>query len=216
MTKNDKPLKDPSNVQGTEVIVLAKGTGVNLLGKMGGRGLHILGQIILARLLGTASFGLYAIGWNIFRTTNIFSSLGLDNSAIKFGTLYWQKDKARTNSIVISSVAISIISGLVFGIAFFLGAPWLSGLFGKPALLPVFRWFSIAFPIGSGLKVAASTTRITKNMKYSILSEEIGQPFTNVLLIIILYVCGWGLIGSVIASVLSFSVGLAVSILCHF
>jgi O-antigen/teichoic acid export membrane protein len=46
---------------------LAEGTGIGLVGRFAGRFLSLMGDIIVARILGPAVFGLYSIGLTIFR-----------------------------------------------------------------------------------------------------------------------------------------------------
>ncbi|MEK6220976.1 MAG: oligosaccharide flippase family protein, partial [Chloroflexota bacterium] len=212
MNQSTRNPVDPGVNPDPEVAVFAKGTGINFLGKTLGRGIHLFTQVLLARLLGTAGYGLYAIGWNIMRAVDLFAPLGLDKGVIQMGVLHWNKDPVKFKTVIRSSITISLLTGSFFGMVFFLSAPWIANLFGKPSLLPVFRLFAIAFPVASGLRVAASTTRITKQMRFSIISEELGQPLTNLILLLAFYLLGWGIAGSVGAAVASFIFGFSIAL----
>ncbi len=77
------PSLKPSAASRSDIRALASGAGIGLAGKILGRLLFIVGQVILARLLGTTVFGLYALGETIFRIAGVISPLGLnvDNQA---------------------------------------------------------------------------------------------------------------------------------------
>ncbi|MGR9000026.1 MAG: flippase [Gammaproteobacteria bacterium] len=201
----------PGTMPEKDVAALVKGLGTNLVGKLGGRALHVFAQILVARLLGPAGFGLYSIGWNISRTVGIIAPVGLDLGVIRFGAHYWKKDAQQLGRVVVASVRVSLISGGVVGLVFFLASSLLAELFGKPELMPIIRWFSFAFPLASGLQVAASATRITRKMRFGILSEELGQPLGNIALLAVVYLFGWGLIGAVGAGTASFLVGFVIA-----
>jgi O-antigen/teichoic acid export membrane protein len=96
-----------------------------------------------------------------------------------------------------------IAGALLFG-----GANWLALQFNKPDLGLVFRLFALVLPLASGLKVAASASRISQQMRYGILSEEIVQPVLNLCLIGLFFILGLGMKGAIWASTLSFGVGL--------
>lgn len=187
--------------------LLGKGAGVNLIGKLVGRSLHVFGQILLARWLGPALFGLYAIGWNLLRMAATLLPMGMDNGVIQIGAAKWSCDKKGASQTAILSILLSVLFGSIAGLALFYAAPWVSSLFGKPDLAPFLKVFAIALPLASGLKVAAAATRISAQMRYGILSEELAQPGINLILIALLFMAGLDLRGAIWASVASFAAG---------
>ena len=208
LVRSDK--SDQSNNQ----IQLAKGVFVNLSGKAFGRSAHVVGQMILARLVGPFDFGLYGIGWNILRIVGILSVLGLDSGVIHFASRYWGKNKERFSEIVVSALLSVLAFGSFAGIVIFILAHDIGLFFNKPQLGIVLRWFSIAFPVLAGAKVIASATRASMDMRYANLIEEIVQPGTNLFLIGVVFVLGGKLTGYVAASsvsiILSFIAGIII------
>lgn len=177
------------------VRILASGASISLVGKFLGHGLHILGQVILARLLGPLVFGLYSIGMTMLRMVGILSPLGLDKGVIAFGSRYWQQDDAKFKGVLLQSLGIGFLSGMIIGSALFLLAPWLSeAVFKKPDLVVVFRWIGIAFPLMNCLRIAAAAMRITQRMKYSVLIEDNLQPALELIIIVALGIVGWRLL----------------------
>ena len=189
-----------------DVSNLATGASVTLLGKVGGRGIYVLGQIIIARLLGPEAFGLYAIGWSLLRIFQATTSLGLHNGVIRFGARHHQDDPASLKGVVLQSLAVGLAASILAGVAVFLAAPWLEDLFGEPGLAPVVQGFAVAIPLATGLKVASAATRIAQRMQYSVLAEDVAQPAISFVLVVAFFLFGWRLAGAVAADVASFVV----------
>jgi O-antigen/teichoic acid export membrane protein len=190
-----------------DINIFASGARVSLVGKILGRFFHMGGQIILARFLGPASYGLYSIGWTILRMVGIVGPLGLEQGVLRFSPTYDREHPEGFRSTFSQSLITSIVSGFIIGAVFYWTAPWLAiHLFQKPDLGLVIKIFALAFPLLCGLRVAASATRISQQMQYSIYSEEIGQPIVNLILILLFLAFGLSLIKSVIAGIVSFAV----------
>jgi O-antigen/teichoic acid export membrane protein len=201
------PAALPADSGASDLSALAGGASLSLGGKIGGRGLSFVGDIVAARILGPDSYGLYAIGWTILRTLSLISPLGLDKGVIFFSTPLWRRDPAALKSVLYRSLVLALLSGCIFGGALFLGAPWLAGeVFGKPALTYILRWYAIAFPLVSLLTVATAATRVTQRMQYSVGILDLAQPAVGLLLVILFYLLGLRLIGVLASDVLSFAI----------
>ncbi len=196
-----------------DVAILAMGASIALIGKVLGRGLYAITEIVLARLLGPASFGLYAIGTTILRIFGTIGMLGLQNGVIRFGAKYWRQSASDLKSTLVSSLGLALLSGITLGSLLFILTPWLAEeVFKKPNLIIVLRGVAILFPLFIGLGVAAAATRISKRIKYSALSEDIVQPAVNLLLIIAFSLYQLSLDNAVFSIVVSFGFALVVSL----
>jgi O-antigen/teichoic acid export membrane protein len=192
-----------------DIAVLATGASITLVGKVGGRAIDAITDVVLARFLGPASFGLYSIGITLLRIAGTIGMLGLQNGVIRFGSKYKNSSPEDFKSTLVISLGLSVTSGALLGILLFSIAPWLaSRVYAKPDLTQVFYGFAIGFPLAIGLWVASAATRISKNMKYSVISEDVAQPIVNLVLLIIISFSGLTLIGAIVSNVVSFGVGL--------
>jgi O-antigen/teichoic acid export membrane protein len=199
----------------SDVRRLAAGAGVALAGKLIGRSVRLVGDVFLAHILGPASFGLYAIGWTLTRVATVLTPLGLDAGVIRFASPSRGQDSAKVKGVITQSLQFSAMSGLALGAAFYFLAPWLGrSVFHQTMLTPVFRCFAFAFPLVTCLKVASAATRASQRMKFSVYTEEVGQPAAALLLILIFYLCGWKLGGALAAFIFSF--GLALVAALHY
>lgn len=203
---------DRSTADG-DVKILASGARVALSGKIGGRGVHVIGQIVAARILGAEVFGLYALGWTVLRIATKLGPLGLDQAAVRFGAGYWQEHKAALGSLLRRCMGLALLSGVLLGGGLFFGAPILATrLFEKPDLVAVFRAFGITLPLAILLRVTASATRASQLVRSAVLSEDIGQPAAFLMIAAPWLLLGGGLHGALWSTTLSFALALGLAI----
>lgn len=193
---------------------LASGAGVSLGGKIAGGVLNAAAQMLLARVLGPAGFGIYALGLTVLRMVSVIAPLGLRGGVVRFASRYLGHDQRGLNSLLVQSLGLAFLLGLAAAIALVAAAPWLANeVFGEPALSPVLRLFAVAFPIVTTLKVAAGATLLVRRTQFAVVAEDLAPATVNLCLLIGFYFLGMRLLGSVLASVLSFSVGLLLALL---
>lgn len=192
---------------------LAKSSSITLGGGLVGRALQGVIQVVLARLLGPASYGLYAIGWALVRTANVIAPFGLNNGVIDSATRYVKNDHGRFVRVLRFSLGFALLSGILIGLALFMAAPVLGHrIYKKDNLLPLICLFAFAVPLANGLRVASASTRVSQSMKYSVYSESLAQPISNLVLIVCFYVAGWRLLGAAAAAVISFGIAFALAL----
>lgn len=196
--------REAAQPEGADPTRLALGASITMIGTMAGRGFYVLGNVALARLLGPEAFGLYAIGWTIYRVIRVVGPLGIDQGILRYGSRYRSSDLPRFKGLLIRSLVQALLSGLVIGVGMYLSAPWLAKyVYHKPELATVLRWFSPIYFLVVSLRVATSTTRVSQRMQYSVYAEQLAQPATNLLLILAFFFLGWGLSGAVAALLVS-------------
>lgn len=194
---------------------LAVGASISLVGKVTGRGMDFVKQILLARLLSVEVFGLYALIWNLLRIMGILAVLGLQNGVVKFATPFRQKEGGKFKDVVFRALALCLtvtvgVSGLLW-----LSAPWLAAnLFDDPGFVAAFRVFVFILPPMVGLRVAASATRISQRMQYAIYAEELLQSILALLLFLLFFMAGWHIFGAILAAILSYV--LAFALACYY
>lgn len=188
---------------------LGAGTGITLGGRVLGRGLHLVTQVLLARILPIHAFGLFAIGFTILRMVSLIAPMGLQNGVIYLGIRNRDADGLGIKNVILIALGIAAAIGTAFGAATWFLASWLANdVFNEPGVQPVIRGLAPAFALVATLKIAAAGTRISQHMKYGVIAEDIVQPATNVLLLLVVLIAGWGLSGAVSAVVGSFAISL--------
>jgi O-antigen/teichoic acid export membrane protein len=104
-----------------DISTLASGAGITLFGKVSGRGIDALTEILLARWLGPTAFGLYAIGMTVLRIVGTIGAFGLNNGVIQFGARYW-RTSPHLKSTLVYAIGFSLVSGTVIGTIVFFGS----------------------------------------------------------------------------------------------
>jgi O-antigen/teichoic acid export membrane protein len=193
------------NSSDKNIHTLAQGAGFGLVGKFLGRFLSVLGDIIAARILGPAVFGLYSIGWTLFRLIEIIGPIGLDRGVLRFIPRFVNKDQGSLKGTIFQALGLSFGCGLILGIILYVGAPWLAhSVFKKPELIFILRFFAFGFPVGALLPVIASVTRADHSVKYAVMVQDIGQPLLSLLFLAIFYFNGERLLGVLYADIISY------------
>ncbi len=197
-----------------DVTILAKGAGIALIGRVIGRGFVLIGQLVLARILGPELFGLYAIGWTMILMGERVASLGLEEGVIRYATPETRANLARLKGVLFQAFLLALGSGSIIGIMLYLAAPFVAThLFDKSELTIVIRWFVPTFSISAGLQVAAAATRVSKRMQFSIIAQDLMQPVMNLVLISISFILGLGLLGAIGALIISYCVALVFAVI---
>jgi O-antigen/teichoic acid export membrane protein len=191
-----------------DVNTLAKGSTITFAGKFAGRGIYALAQVVLARLLGPELYGLYAFGWSTLRVVEVLAPLGLDRGVIQFSARSWRTNLAEFKGILLQSFSFAVMAGVVVGAALFLLAPLIETSLDKPGLQVVMRGIALAIPMVTGLRVLGASTHLSRRMQYSVLSEDIAQPIANIVLVVILFAAGLGMMGVMAGTIISFALTL--------
>jgi O-antigen/teichoic acid export membrane protein len=199
---------------GTDAAWLAKGSAVVLVGGFVGQALQFTCQVVLARLLGPAEFGLFGIGWTLFRLVGPFAGLGLNSGVIYGASVAASSDIQRRRDVLLQSLLLAVLAGGTIGAAAYIWAPWLSAVvFGKGELTAVIRGFALALPLLTGLMVASASTRLTLSMVYGTITEMFAQPGLNLLFVIAaLYFLHRHLMAAIGATVLSYALALILAL----
>jgi len=188
---------------------LGKGAIIALVGRVGGRGLLLLGQVMLARLLGPAEFGLFALGWTVVQMGSAIAPLGLHRGVVRYGAELWQKDDGRFRALLRQCLGLTALLGGIAGLLLFGTTPWLAvTVFQKPDLENVFRWIALGLGFATILRVGAAATRVSQRMQFSVLAEDVAPPAVLLLVAgILVGLAGWGLTGAVLAAISGFVAG---------
>jgi len=131
--------------------------------------LQLATQVILARILGPAEYGLFALGVIVVGVSTIFSDIGLAYGLI-------QKKSVSADDISFVWTWQCFLGLLVSGITFF-SAGILAAFFAKPEAEFIFRWLSLVVLINT--ITAVSSNLLKKELNYK--SIQIAQISSYIL-----------------------------------
>lgn len=196
--------------------IVARETGITLAGKISSAGLRYITQIVLAHLLGTTLFGIYALGIVIYQIGETFSKIGLQAGATRYVSIYHSTgDTEKLKGVLTQAVVIPFFAGTIFLMFFFATSNLIAQkIFGEPTVGSAIRLFAIAIPFGASMTVASVATVGFQTTKYLVYVKNLYHPLTNLLLIALLGSIGFGLHGTIIAWILASISGLILAV--HF
>jgi O-antigen/teichoic acid export membrane protein len=192
---------------------LAGGASVLLAGRLGARGLSFAVQLLLARLLGPAPFGLFAIGWTLFQVLGLVTTAGLEHGVTRYAAPL-RREPNRLLGVARLAMGLAGAGGAAGAVLLFAAAPWLAErAFAAPAAAPVLRVFAAGLLFAPALKVAAAACRAALAMGRSVLAEDLAQPAVQLALVVAFHLLGWGVVGAATAAVVSCAAALVVAAL---
>ena len=193
---------------------LAVSAGIGVAGRFAGRFLSVLENLMIARLLGPAPFGLYALGLTVFRLIELISPLGFDVGVIRYGAAHLMKENYQAvKGTIIWSLIISFCFSIVLGISLFCSASWVaSQIFKQSELTLVFRLFALLIPFSSLLAILSATSRLRHKIKYSVAVQDLAQPLLALIFLFLFMFSGLNLERAIIADQLSYFVSVLLAV----
>ncbi len=163
-----------------------------------------IGTIVIARLLGPANMGLYAIALAAPNLISTFRDWGVTTAMIKYSAEYNSaNDVAKIKSVFVSGLAFEIIVGLVLTVLSFALSGFLANFYGRPQIVQLIQIASLFILTGALVNTAtAAFTGMEKMHLNSVML--IVQSIIKTIVIIGLVALGLGTLGAVIG----FSVGI--------
>ena len=125
-----------------------------------GRGSYLALQVLLARVLGPESFGLYAIGWTVAGLANTLAPIGMPHAVLRYGI--------GGRAALVSAPAIVVVLAGGACMMVLLLAPGLiaTRVFGEPAAIPIIRAFAPSIPLLGLATVVWSALRVSGRILY--------------------------------------------------
>jgi O-antigen/teichoic acid export membrane protein len=209
------PREENTPVVGSDSTTLARGLGVLIPGRFVGRAAGYGVQLLLARLLGPAGYGQFGIGWKILLIGGVLATLGLDNGVVRFGAPLLGRQNDSLRALVRHTLLLGLLVGAIGAAALWMASPWLAeSVYASTELQPILAVFALGLVFIPVLRIGAAATRVWQNMSYTVLSEDIVQPISQLALILLLHWLGLGVLGAAGATVLSFV--LAAALVVHY
>jgi O-antigen/teichoic acid export membrane protein len=184
---------------------VAKGGGIALIGEGVGKGIKFVFQIVLTRVLGPASYGLYTLGLSAIGIVQGLSLLGLPQGVLRFGSLHLSEgDKVKLKGTITSSFVLGLGLSIMMSILmFFLSDVIANKIFKEPDLSNVLRWFSVALPFLSFSSLCARSFLVFRKVEYQVGIELIFLPLINLVIVGFLFLFGLRLNGALYAYITS-------------
>jgi O-antigen/teichoic acid export membrane protein len=171
------------------------------------------GNVLVARLLSPAEFGLVAIAWITPTLVSLFRDWGVSTAIVKYIAQYKSTNEgADIRSVVTGGLFFVAFVGSVLSLSIFLAAPYLAReLLGRPDLSYLIQVSSISVFAGGLVSVSQSVFAGLERMSM-IGITMIVQSATSAVIGPLLVVGGWGVRGAVFGLTIAILATAALSI----
>lgn len=178
------PVTRPASSMSGEPRSLTRRTLGGIFWMAWGKGATAVTQVVvlavLARLLSPADFGVVSAALLVIAFSGIFSRLGLGPALV-------QRPNLEPRHLE-TAATVSILFGILIGIALWATAPLIAGFFRMPQVGPVLRVLAWIFPL-KGISVLAESM-VLKGLRFRLLAN----------LDVLSFALGYGLVGIVCAA----------------
>ena len=192
---------------------ISRGASLYTIGKVISDVGEFLLHLLVSRLLGAASYGLFAYGKTLAFTALLVTNFGSDESILKHLPQYENEPRKRRFMLGLAWVT-SAGGGLIVSGALFLLAPIVSDLtLSDPQFVSVLRLFAAVLFIDTLAGLLYSTFRAVQLVEYEVLTKRVLKPALRVLGVGGVIAVGGSLYGVVTAMVVASAVTFAVAVL---
>ena len=183
-------MSEPSKPVTDDVRFVAKEGGwAGLLGAAGAAARY-LNSILLARVLGSAGYGLFALANTVVTMLAMPANMGLPVSSVHFvAASAARRDWTALRWIVAASLRVVVVSSLAWTAIAVLAAPWGSrALFDKEGLALPLAGLALALPLLGINAVAGGCLQGLREIRAKVIVERIAHPVIFSALLLVMFV----------------------------
>lgn len=179
---------------------VAKGGGIALIGRAVGVILAYIFSLLVARLCGAGTYGLFSFVLSLLLIFGRISSLGLHIAAIKFGSVaVGEGNYSYFKGYLRMMVRLVFLSSLIVSIFFLSFHGAIARFFSKPGLAPYLIIFGLFFPLYILFRTLSETYKAIKRIDLVVLFQNIGLYVIGTAFLLIYFLAGLRFLAPVLA-----------------
>jgi O-antigen/teichoic acid export membrane protein len=160
-------------------------------------------KIYVARVLGAAPLGIYALGMTLVGFFGLFNSLGLPQTAVRFVAAYSATGQyERLHVFLRQALAVIAAANLVLAAIMLAAGPWLARtLYHSPALASYLPYFAALLVLSGFTTFLGQVLAGYKDVaRRTVITSFLGSPL-SIILGVLLLAAGWALRGYILAQI---------------
>lgn len=163
-------------------------------------------NVIMTNIVTVSTYGTYIAAYTSATIVGSIAVLGLDSTILRFFSIYRAKEERHLAAgLVRFVIRMTFISGLIFGVLFFLSASVLARLvFHQDAYTLPFKETALLIPMVALQLVFGSGLQALKAIKWKVFVDRLIQPSLCLVLMLIFYVFGLRLDALILATICGF------------
>ena len=193
---------------------IARGAGIAVIGTIIGLLLQFICRMLITRIGTEADYGTFYLSMSILTVAVALGSLGLQEGTTRYvAYLQGRNDHSKTARIITISLQLSLVAGLILGVALFFLASFLDNeIFHSSELTLPIQLFSLSIPFIIMLNILASIFRGFGRILPQIYAQSIQSLLFLIILLIILFLSlsFVSVIFAYLAAVILSTIGLAI------
>ena len=211
VTTDKEPDDEISSDERDALLSIAHGAVVTSGGVSIQRGLSVAIDILLARGLGPAAYGVYAFGWRIMVMLLRFANLGTTMTLLRDVPAFIDEPE-RQRRIVGLAYATTAITASAIAAALLLAAPWINEVtIDDPAFPTALRLFALLLVLLAFVRLYTASLKAVLSANGEVLLGRILQPIARLIAVVAATALGYTVLGVVGALVVSIGVLAVVS-----
>lgn len=188
---------EPGSAEREALLEIAHGAVVTTGGISIQRLLSIAIEALLARALGPAVYGVYALGWRITRMCLRFADLGATMTVLRDVPAYADRPDRQRRSLGLSYASTGI-GAVVIAAVMALGADWINRVtVDHAAFPPTLRLMAAALVVSAFVRMHAATLKATKCANGEVLVKRILFPAARLVAAVGAVALGYSVVGVV-------------------
>ena len=174
------------------VVLAAKGGGIVFAGRLFVWGTRFGMAVLLARLLGADSYGLYSIALTIATLGSAFSVVGLDSALIRYVAVYTRRaDRPSVLGTLRVGIGVPMLaSGVAAAALLVMAGPIARDVVGDPRLEPLIRIVALLVPAMVSNSVLAATLQGAQRIGWAVVAELFAQPIVRFAILVVFALLG--------------------------
>ncbi len=177
---------------------MAQQGGVTFAGELIKKGFGFLVVAVITRLVSPGVYGLFVLATAVLHLTQVFASAGLHRAIDYFVPQYLDRDEpGKARGVTIQVFGLLLVTSTATGIAVYVSADALAGLFDEPGLAAALRLLAVALPMLAVFNGLMASYGGIKQLKYRVYVRDLTRPTVRLVATLGLLLAGFGLLGVV-------------------
>lgn len=199
---------------GDEARQVARSLRFTAPGRVVGRALQFVLQLVLGRALGPGAYGVYSLAFAVVEVVKQVGLLGMQNGVVRMGAVHLtDEDHGTVRGCARATYRTALLSSAVLAAALWILAPPVSAaVLHRPDLVWPIRVFALSMPFDAWLILSQFWSRALKKVQIDVLLADLALPGLSIVAVATALALGAGLLGAVvgygIACVLGAALGL--------
>lgn len=158
---------------------------VTFFGAVGGALMVFGNEIMVARIMGVPTYGLYALSLVVARMGETVSVFGLTTGMLHFLPVYLNEGRiAQVTGTIVASLLLPLVLGIASALFVWFSATWIAtAVLNEPASAPYLRLFAFPIPLLCTIEVLGVITRGFGRAEFYVLIRNITPPLMYMFLL---------------------------------